>query len=81
MDKKTVSIILFVISGILFFVAIERYMANASAVDAMNQMGGEFFKSLSGGEKMTPSTPAITIYSVLLAIVSGVAGLVLKNQK
>jgi hypothetical protein len=67
-------IVLLVAAVVCLFIAFERYQANASAVKAMNQMGGGVFQTMTGGKELTPSTPAATKYALLGALIFGVGG-------
>ena len=71
---KIAGIVMLVIAGVAVFVGVERYQANASAVAAMNQMGGGMFGAMTGGGELKPSTPAVTKYSFLAAILFGAGG-------
>ncbi len=65
---KTVGFACLAIGLIALFVAIERYQANASEVEAFNQM--PMARLLTGGEEIQPATPTITKYALLVAILS-----------
>ena len=80
---KNAGIGLIVLSGVLLFVAVERYQANAASVAAMNQMvqSSPFGQNSPFGQsaligQMTPGVPAITTYAVLFAILSAVGAIV-----
>ncbi len=86
---KNAGIGLSVLCGVLLFVAVERYQANAASVAAMNQMvqsspfgqnslfgqNSPFGQSAPIGQ-MTPGVPAITTYAVLFAILSAAGAIV-----
>ena len=86
MSKNNLKIAGFVglgLSVILLFVAWERYSTNAKAVEAANRMmqsspmGGMMsgmMQQMTGQSELKPSIPAATIYSLLFAGVSGIAG-------
>lgn len=72
---KIISIACLVISGLLFFVAYERYQDNANKVQAINQMQQQGpFGQVFGQEQLEPATPTSTKYALLFAILTGVAG-------
>ena len=73
-QMKLGGIVLLVFAAICLFVAFERYQANANAVKAMNQMGGGMFQAMTGGNELQPSTPAVTKYALLGAVIFTVGG-------
>lgn len=70
---KIAGIVLLIVAAICVFVAIERYQANASAVNAMNELGGGLLQGMAGGE-LRPSTPTASKYAIALALVCGGGG-------
>jgi hypothetical protein len=81
MDKNTMKIagiIALVICVICIFVAIERYQNNANTVRAMNQLTGSGpFSTMMPQMEMKPAMPAVTKYAIVLALISGIGGIVL----
>lgn len=73
MPTKPLAYVLLAVAALLTFVAVERYLANANNVHAMNQMG----MGPMGGRTMTPATPVVSLYCGLFAAIAGVAGVVL----
>jgi len=73
-ELKIAGIIMLVIAGVSVFVGVERYQANASAVAAMNQMGGGMLGAMTGGGALKPSVPVATKYSFLAALLFGAGG-------
>ena len=71
---KIAGIVMLVLAGVSVFVGVERYQANASAVAAMNQMGGGMFRAMTGGNELKPSIPTATKYSFLAALLLGAGG-------
>ena len=70
-QMKLAGIILIVLALVCLFVAVERYQANASWIAAMNQYGGERVQLIFD---LTPSTPAVTKYALLGALIFGSGG-------
>lgn len=73
-EMKIAGIVMLVLAGVSVFVGIERYQANANAVNAMNQMGGGMFRAMTGGNELKPAVPASTKYSLLAALILGGGG-------
>lgn len=70
--------------GVLLFVAWERYSTNVQSVEAANRMlqssplgdaMGEMMQQFTGQSELKPTVPAATIYSLLFAAISGIAGI------
>ena len=73
-QMKLAGVVLLVIAAVCLFVAFERYQANANAVKAMNHMGGGMFRAMTGGQELTPSTPAATKYALVFALICAIGG-------
>ena len=66
-NYKTAAIVCFVLCAIFVFVAIERSQANASSVEAINQLTGSALQ-------LRPATPTGAVYAWFFAILTGVGG-------
>ncbi|MFN9721254.1 MAG: hypothetical protein ACK58L_21360 [Planctomycetota bacterium] len=82
-NMKIAGYVCLALTAVLLFVAWERYSTNAKAVEAVNRMMnnspmggvmGGMMQQMTGQSKLEPSVPAATTYSILLAVISGVAG-------
>lgn len=86
MDKHTqklVGYIAFAICALSIFIAVERYADNAKRVDAANRMlqssplggmMGGMMEQMTGKTKMEAGVPTATTYSLILAFITGAAG-------
>jgi len=75
---RLIGILCLVVCAVCVYVAIERYQANAGNVAGMNaMMNGSPLGGMMGNMKMTPGVPAVTKYFALLALLSGIGGVVL----
>jgi hypothetical protein len=66
-NYKTAAIVCFVLCAIFIFVAIERSQANASSVEAINQLTGSALE-------LRPATPTGAVYAWFFAILTGIGG-------
>ena len=66
-NYKTAAIVCFVLCAIFIFVAFERSRANASTVDAINQITGSVLE-------IRAATPTSAVYAWFFAALTGVGG-------